>query len=98
MSVESFVNNRISDFETTIKEKLETLTSENRTKLKEATGLGVEEIFYYQNLKSLAQVQQMISLEESQLIYNALNNWEKTPLHRRVTLLKLFQELKSKVE
>jgi hypothetical protein len=46
-------------------------------------GLSFEEIFVFQEKKSQAQAMQIITLEESLTIYNALCDWEGTDLATR---------------
>jgi len=75
-----------------INAKLNTLTDEKYKTLKDSLDKPLEpsEIFTYQQIKSIAQMEQKISLEVALWIYGAIGSWEKTKLGEKILLTQLF--------
>ena len=78
--------NRLLVSEAEIREKIKTLDAEGIRNLEKTTTLSLEEIGYYQQLKSIAQMKGLISTEEAMTIYNALMRWDEAELPLRVSL------------
>jgi len=78
--------NRLLVSEAEIREKIKTLDAEGIRNLEKATTLSLEEISYYQQLKSIAQMKDLITAEEAMTIYNALMRWDELELPLRVSL------------
>ena len=61
-------------------QKIEVMIPQKRAKLEKDLDIDLEEIMYYQQQKSLAQMRGLISTDEAFTIYNALNSWNTTTL------------------
>jgi hypothetical protein len=55
--------------------------------------LNADEFVSFQNLKSLAQIKGIISLEDSLFIYNALGSWDSQTVGTKFVLTKLHADL-----
>lgn len=78
--------NRLLASEVKIREKIETLDAKGIGVLEESTKLSFEEIAFFQQLKSTAQMKGLITTEEALTIYNALMRWDEVELPLRVSL------------
>ena len=66
------------------------------SQLNEKLNLSISEIVYYQNLKTVAYMDNEIDIETTQKLYNALSNWQNIPLSHKITYTLLFQILVKK--
>jgi len=78
--------NRLLVSEAKIREKIKTLDAKAIRTLEESSRLSLEEIVFYQELKSIAQVRGLITVEEGSTIYKALLRWDEVELPLRVSL------------
>ena len=78
--------NRMLVSEAKIREKLKKLDAEGIRTLEKSSNLSLEEIVFYQELKSIAQKRGLITAEEGSTIYNALLRWDTVKLPLRVSL------------
>lgn len=75
------------------KAKLETLDPKTKIVLdKTLSELSIKELFAYQELKSIALLENKIDLETANLIYRSLNDWNTTNLETRIILTQLFAQ------
>jgi hypothetical protein len=83
---------KISQALTNINAKLNTLSDEKYKTLKDSLDKPLEpsEIMTYQQLKSIAQMEQKISLEVALWIYGAIGSWGRTKLGEKILLTQLF--------
>jgi len=78
--------NRLLISEAKIREKIKTLDAEGIRSLEKSSNLSLEEVVFYQELKSIAQVKGLITAEEGSTIYKALLQWDEVKLPLRVSL------------
>ena len=79
------------------KERLKTLDAEQLKQLdKTLEVLSIQELAWYQEVKSLAQIDNKISLDVAMYIYNTLNSWNSANLADRVIITQLMSRMLSK--
>ncbi len=78
--------NRIVEVSKRYSQKIATFSHEKREKLERDLDIDLSEIVAYQQEKSLAQLEGLISLDEASTIYDALNCWNETPLETKVAV------------
>jgi hypothetical protein len=77
----------------TVDKKLGTLPLNKVKELDATLELSVTEFVNYQELKSLAQLKGLISLNDAMLIYNALRDWDNQTIGTKIILTKLHADL-----
>jgi hypothetical protein len=78
----------------TINKKLEAQLSQKEIKeTSDKMGLSVQELINFQEIKSLAQIKRILSLDDALFIYNALGDWNNLNLGTKICLTKLHAEL-----
>lgn len=78
--------NRLLDSAKIVDEKLKTLDSTQIRKLTQDLKMDFSEISYYQELKSVAQLKNLITLEESQTLYHSLLMWDQIDLALQISI------------
>jgi hypothetical protein len=84
------VNKTIEKYEIEISQK----PKDSMDKLFKELDLSISEIVFYQNLKSIAQLENKIDFETAMLLYHALGSWNKTTLAERITYNLIFTMIK----
>lgn len=93
--------NRLSDAITRARVKVNSLDPVARQNLEETLELTLEEVFAYQNAKTRAMLNGIITQEEAQLIYAAIGeggSWPKrTDLATKVIVTLALEEILTKI-
>jgi hypothetical protein len=85
--------NALSNLIDSVDEKFKGIEPEKVNAAVKSLSMTVEEFVSFQNLKTLAQLKGVISLETAQFIYNALGHWEQQTPGTKLILTKLHADL-----
>jgi hypothetical protein len=85
------MSNRLTELVPTVESKLQTCAVAQRKNLRNTLKLGIDEVFAWQNAKSRAQIEGVISVDEALTIYRAIQNWSTTSLALQIVITEMMQ-------
>ena len=85
--------NRIATRADELARRLEQITPDARARLQKTVHLDLHELVAWQREKSRAQLEHLITIDEANTIYAALNDWKRATLSVQIAVTQVVGEL-----